>query len=361
MKRKNYLLLFCLFSFTFFSCEKDNEIIEQDETNEQSMHTASDGMLKSLNTCEIPRALSTPLRLFYHGSRTDHFTSADSRGDLDAMIVGYQFQQEEGWISTVPAPSNGDNMKELKLYWHSGRKDNYLTSDAWGENNAITSGYVFVRSLGYIWEDPAADRVPLKLYWSSSKKDNMTVARTIPTAASHPGYTYVRTEGYVTNYPFVPNDWYMNGNGFEMLHYGTDYTIVPDIYKYDLWPTYQKVMRVPMRSLYESEANTALLQMWTSLTSTDIVLLTSGITGYAPIFDPYGYIFTTQYRGTYPLNTYYNSSTGDYLSVMEPYWSPGSSYQFVRTEGYVLVEGYDNSQNDYISSPFEEYDPSCYD
>ena len=50
-----------------------------------------------------------------------------------------------------------------------------------------------------------------------------------------------------------------------------------------------------------------------------------------------GYIFTTQYPGTIPLNLYYHAERGDnFTTASQAGQADGKTwYQFIRTEGYV--------------------------
>jgi len=89
-------------------------------------------------------------------------------------------------------------MVPLKLFWSSDRKDNFSTSTAQGEADALAVGYKFIRVEGYVFQEQAAGMVPLKLFWSSDRKDNFSTSTAQGEAdALAVGYRFIRVEGYV--------------------------------------------------------------------------------------------------------------------------------------------------------------------
>jgi hypothetical protein len=89
-----------------------------------------------------------PLKLYYHDTRHDNFTTATADGIHDAEAAGYTFVRDEGYIFTTQDPEPG--LIPLKLYYHDTIHDNFTTATADGIEYARTKGYRFVRDEAYI-------------------------------------------------------------------------------------------------------------------------------------------------------------------------------------------------------------------
>ena len=87
-----------------------------------------------------------PLKLYYHDTRHDNFTTATADGINDAEAVGYKFVRDEGYIFTMPEPG----LIPLKLFYHDTLQDNLTIATADGIEYARTKGYRFVRDEAYI-------------------------------------------------------------------------------------------------------------------------------------------------------------------------------------------------------------------
>lgn len=135
-----------------------------------------------------------PLKLFYHATRRDNFTTATPEGEREALGSGYGFSRVEALVYSSPRPGT----VPLKLFFSKERGDNFTTATAIGESHAKAANYVFVRNEGYIYPTQRPGTVPLKLFWSDERRDNFTTATAIGEshavgAKYHPG----RIEGYV--------------------------------------------------------------------------------------------------------------------------------------------------------------------
>src|SRR5687768_10621840 len=141
------------------------------------------------------------------------------------------------------------------------------------------------------------ETVPLQLYWSEERQDNMTVASSESiNGATSANYRFVSTEGSVLQNP--------QSGTLPLVLYYEGYTFFDN---------------------------------FTVATSEGI---TQAITaGYWRVHDHVeGYIFTTQYPGTIPLNLYYHAERGDNFTTASKTGQADANawnYQFIRTQGYV--------------------------
>lgn len=91
-------------------------------------------------------------------------------------------------------------VKPLKLFYHDTRQDNFTTTDGDGANDAVAEGYRFVRIEGYIFttQDAEPGLVPLKLFYHDTFQDNLTIATAEGIEyARAKGYRFVRDEAYI--------------------------------------------------------------------------------------------------------------------------------------------------------------------
>jgi hypothetical protein len=135
------------------------------------------------------------LKLFWHSVRQDNVLCATTACEQDALATGYRFIRIEGAVEVTQQPGTAP----LKLYWHGGRKDNAACATTTCEQDQLAVGYRFVRTEGYVYtsqSNPAL--VPLKLFWHSGRQDNVACA-TVACAQDQTavGYRLIRTEGYV--------------------------------------------------------------------------------------------------------------------------------------------------------------------
>jgi len=117
---------------------------------------------------------------------------------LSSLFIGTVIILGTAYAQTVQKTTTKEVKVPLKLYWSSGRTDNFTTATSKGEQDAINASYKFVRTMGYINKHPKDGLVPLKLYWSSSRKDNFTTATSKGEQdAINAGYKSVRIMGYI--------------------------------------------------------------------------------------------------------------------------------------------------------------------
>jgi hypothetical protein len=141
------------------------------------------------------------------------------------------------------------------------------------------------------------ETIPLQLYWSEERQDNITVASSESiNGATSANYRFVSTEGYVLQNP----------------QSGT----------------------LPLVLYYEGYTS---FDNFTVATSEGIAQAISA--GYWRVRDHVeGYIFTTQYPGTIPLNLYYHFERSDNFTTASNTGQADANtwnYQFIRTEGYI--------------------------
>lgn len=140
------------------------------------------------------------------------------------------------------------------------------------------------------------ETIPLQLYWSDERQDNITVASSESiNGATSANYRFVRTEGHVLQNP--------QSGTLPLVLYYEGYTFFDN---------------------------------FTVATSEGITQAIAA--GYWRVRDSVeGYIFTTQYPGTIPLNLYYHAERRDnFTTASQAGQADGKAwYQFIRTEGYV--------------------------
>ena len=134
-----------------------------------------------------------PLKQYYSDERKDFFATATDKGASDAAGSGYEFNADEGFVSTI----NGSDKIELLLFWNGTEGDNAVATIA-EKSELERMGYVQVRSEGFIWRNAQAGRLALKLYYSATNKDYTLVS-------SSEGENYLNNQGYrfVKNIGFV--------------------------------------------------------------------------------------------------------------------------------------------------------------
>src|SRR5207247_10221332 len=99
--------------------------------------------------------MTIPLKLYYDPSSQDNFTTGTTQGEQDALGSGYHFVRVEGYLF----PSSEPNVVPLKLFCNSQRGDNFTTTTAEGEQAALGAGYSFVQVQGQVSTTQRADLV----------------------------------------------------------------------------------------------------------------------------------------------------------------------------------------------------------
>jgi len=145
----------------------------------------------------LPSAASVPLKLYWHSGRGDNFLTATQQGEADAQAAGYSYVRNEGYVF----PSQVAGSVPLQQYWHAGRGDNFLLTTQYARNQASVAGYQFVRNEAWVTppDHHGPPPKPLKLYWHSGRGDNFSTPSFGPGEADaiSAGYRFVRDEGWV--------------------------------------------------------------------------------------------------------------------------------------------------------------------
>ncbi|MFT3860572.1 hypothetical protein [Micropruina sp.] len=136
------------------------------------------------------------LEVFWSPSREDNFTTASTQGKDSAKAANYQLARQRASAEDKPGPG----LVPLKLFYSEQRKDNFTTATTIGEQSALAAGYRFVRIEGYVWPTPQPATTglwALRLYWHAGRGDNfLTTCREDEEAAKAAGYRFVRIEAY---------------------------------------------------------------------------------------------------------------------------------------------------------------------
>jgi hypothetical protein len=147
---------------------------------------------------DVQPDMNVPLKLFWHTGRGDNFTTGTAPGEQAATGAGYGFVRVEGYVYANAQPST----VPLKLFWNAARGDNFTTATAAGESDAKAAGYTFVRVEGHVYPTATPSTVPLSLFWNAAREDNFTTATPIGGGeAIRSGYQFVRVEGFVAASP----------------------------------------------------------------------------------------------------------------------------------------------------------------
>lgn len=141
------------------------------------------------------------LEHYWNSSRKDNFTTASSKGKNNAVNGNYRFVRVDGYVLTKPTSVEGKTTP-LYLYYNNTRKDNFITATAEGIRAAEAGGYRNAGIEGYVLKSvhPQYKHLykPLWLYYHSTRKDNfVTATRRGMDVAEAGGYRKVRIEGYV--------------------------------------------------------------------------------------------------------------------------------------------------------------------
>lgn len=142
-----------------------------------------------------------PLEHYWNGKRSDNFSTATVIGKQNAIGGKYQFVRIDGYVLIKPSSSEGKTTP-LYLYYNNDRKDNFTTASPEGIRAAEAGGYRKAGIQGYVLKTVNQKSKhlykPLWLYYHSGRKDNFVTAskRGIADAESD-GYRKVRIEGYV--------------------------------------------------------------------------------------------------------------------------------------------------------------------
>jgi hypothetical protein len=209
----------------------------------------------------------------WSASRTDYSTVAPvDRPTMDSN--GYKWLYSDGWIFDKQAPQT----VPLQLYWNASRNDYLTAATPEAINYAISVGYTFVRTEGYIYQAPLPEGTiyrALDLYWSPANQDYLTTANDeAEQAAMAAGYAFVQTQGYI----------------LDNLNAHFDQT----------W-----------RLTNSSGSDTASIDLRTDSRSLGMQLLTSGWS----IVGPDAGVLREPLPGTSIALTYWNQSIGDYVML----------------------------------------------
>jgi hypothetical protein len=132
------------------------------------------------------------LMSWWSPARLDNFATTDDGwygcyGNWTDVVysgVAYGFSRNEGIVAD-PALFPPSGTVALNLYWNGSTADNATTTTNPG------AGWLFAKTLGYIWTTQGAGRLPLYLWYSSSRQDYLTTTNT----ADYTGAGYVRMGG----------------------------------------------------------------------------------------------------------------------------------------------------------------------
>jgi|GEM_PF-6716087 len=134
------------------------------------------------------------LRLYYHSGRGDNFSLALADSEQSAITNNYGFIRLESIIYVNPQPDT----IPLHLYYHAEREDYFSVATPEGISDAVANGYVFVRTEGYIYGNQIPGTIPLKLFYGEAREDYFTAASEQGERDAYAaGYALIRTEGYV--------------------------------------------------------------------------------------------------------------------------------------------------------------------
>ena len=135
----------------------------------------------------VANAQMVALKQFWNGERADNFLTTDTQ------VGGYDFVRDEGFASSTA----GAGLKPLVLLWNN-KNDNFTTGTSSRVSYAKGVGYIEVRTICYVWENPGAGLIPLKLFWSADRIDNYTTASADGERdALGAGYIFAGIEGYI--------------------------------------------------------------------------------------------------------------------------------------------------------------------
>jgi M6 family metalloprotease-like protein len=107
-------------------------------------------------------------------------------------------------IGSVFSPLNPQppGTRPLYRWWNTSRKDQFTTSDPTWRPGTVHPGYTYVRLEGYVLSAPAMGTRPLTSWWSADWEDNFLTSNPAWRPGTvHPGYVFVRTEGHVVSPP----------------------------------------------------------------------------------------------------------------------------------------------------------------
>lgn len=108
-----------------------------------------------------------------------------------ATNAGYEIVENEGFALAVQLPGT----IPLKLYSTAKRDEFFTLANAQSESEAISGGYTFVRTVGYIYPTPQANTVALRLQVRRSYPLPLDYRTT--KGPNFPQYASSRVEGYV--------------------------------------------------------------------------------------------------------------------------------------------------------------------
>jgi astacin len=142
-----------------------------------------------------------PLEHYWNSDRKDNFTTSSKAGKSNAVNGRYRFVRVDGYVLTQPKSTEGQTAP-LYLYYSKDRTDNFTTASPQGIRAAEVGGYRRAGIEGYVLKTVYAPYKhlykPLWLYYHPGRKDNwVTASEQGMRVAEAGGYRKVRIEGYV--------------------------------------------------------------------------------------------------------------------------------------------------------------------
>ena len=131
---------------------------------------------------------------YYNAQHNDSVTVVSDEAMRGAEAGGYRrLRDAGGFVFVDPVPGS----IALNLWYNSSIGDYCLTT-ATDHAPLTNSGYQYVRTEGYAYPTRQPRSIPLKLFWSTARGDYLTTASAEAEAdALRSGYVFVKTEGYV--------------------------------------------------------------------------------------------------------------------------------------------------------------------
>ena len=141
-----------------------------------------------------PAIATSPLDLFYDPERRDHITAAAAATVSRALAAHYTRVRGEAYVLTENPGRGG---APLKLFWNETLGSHLTTATPDGERDALSAGYVFEASQGFVWTDPHRETTPLKQFRDPGTGRYLLLANPATEAdAQVQGFVFVRIEGY---------------------------------------------------------------------------------------------------------------------------------------------------------------------
>jgi hypothetical protein len=283
---------------------------------------------------------TVPLKLFFGTQRWDNFTTATLAGEQDAVASGYRFVRVEGYVPQHPVPGG----VPLKLFYGADRGDSFTTATPEGERDALAAGYRFVRVEGYVFRQQVAGTVPLKLYWSTPRRDNFTAATAEGERdALAAGYVSGRVEGYVYRTQ-VPDSQPLKL--FFGTTHGDNFSTATADGERDARAVGYRLARIDALVLSQQAPGTVPLKLYYGAERDDNFTTATAegerdakAAGYVFVRVE-GYVYREQAPGTVPFKLYWSERRRDNFTTATAAGERdalAAGYRFARVEGYVYL------------------------